>query len=111
VKQRITIEDLQQLSPEQQERLRKWWRPEPGDISLSPQGIEKVYVGDITQKDRNTPLLSIGQCIELAYYCNSKSPLHIPMRGEKENPKTFYMTCGDDVEIIDALFAAVKEVL
>lgn len=31
MKQRITIEQLQELTVEQQQRLREWWEPEEGD--------------------------------------------------------------------------------
>jgi len=31
MKQHITPEQLQELTPEQQDRLREWWKPEKGD--------------------------------------------------------------------------------
>ncbi len=107
MKQRISAEDLAELSPEQQERLREWWEPQIGDMSLSKQGIPKVYVGDITQKERNTPLLSIGQCIELLDYLKQCLVIR-----KKRGIWNCEETWGNSkVELIDALWQAVKEVL
>lgn len=116
MKQRITVEQLAELTPEQQGRLRAWWKPEDGDWFADYEKDECVVLKDEVVSwhcpDNNClPLLSIGQCIELAYYCKPTTPLHIPIRGEKENPKTFYAAGGGDVEILDALWQVVKEVL
>ena len=122
MKQRISAEDLAELTPEQQERLREWWRPENGDMSLSPQGVPKVYVGDITQKDRNTPLLSIGQCIELLKdKTNEQSfgyndswcfwTVNVGNRGVGNMIEGCAGKQFSTAELIDALFATVKEVL
>ena len=67
MKQRISAEDLAELTPEQQERLREWWRPEVGDyIVHDTQGIGCLFGDvDIMDKTHMLPRLSIGQCIEL----------------------------------------------
>jgi len=46
VKQRIDVSDLQQLSPEQQEKLRKWWQPQEGDWYLSAGEVELAIYHD-----------------------------------------------------------------
>ena len=93
MKQRITVEQLQELTPEQQARLKLWWKPERGDMfayfSSSPKARNYVQVEyccnpiKVNGWDRTIfangangrnnhfnisdclPLLSIGQCIEL----------------------------------------------
>jgi len=88
MKQRITPEQLQELTSEQQEALRKWWKPEEWElIYVTNKGLNAfgqamritginpacdslpmrlyVDVGDWCLKSEVLPLLSIGQCIEL----------------------------------------------
>ena len=86
MKQHISIEDLLQLYPEQQEKLRSLWHPQQGDHFLilgEYEGIVKEYrdndkvsdyidptYGDYTEYDEwkksdCLPILSIGKMIEL----------------------------------------------
>jgi len=67
VKQRISAEDLAELTPEQQERLREWWEPEAGDYIVHDTQGPGCLFGDIDIMDKThmLPRLSIGQCIEL----------------------------------------------
>jgi len=88
MKQRITPEQLQELTSEQQEALRKWWKPEEWElIYVTNKGLNTfgqamritginpacdslpmrlyVDVGGWCLKSEVLPLLSIGQCIEL----------------------------------------------
>jgi hypothetical protein len=88
LKQRITIDQLQKLTPELREKLRDWWKPQTGDwaiISNETFGLEeKVLVTSWNieygianlnfikkkgfsslSKDSLLPLLSIGQMLEL----------------------------------------------
>jgi hypothetical protein len=116
MKQRISTAQLQELSPEQQERLREWWLSnaqvgdtcilrqrfyvvgEVGDVGLvlyRPKEDESIFYKRAELKDDIISLLSIGQCFSLlgktiAIKYMEKYPLKEP---------------------IDALFAAVKEVL
>lgn len=90
MKQRISVEDLQQLTEEQKERLREWWKPQEGDWFfgthgggrnhqycgpeqyvwiLSPYQVDSgVYGASLEESPPDEgalPLLSIGQLIEL----------------------------------------------
>ena len=88
MKQHITPEQLQELTSEQQEALRKWWKPEEWElIYVTNKGLNTfgqamritginpacdslpmrlyVDVGGWCLKSEVLPLLSIGQCIEL----------------------------------------------
>lgn len=127
MKQRITVEDLKSLTPSQQEKLRAWWKPQIGDWFIHVNGeIEVVgYItmyntvqclGDIKRgtfaswdKERLTPLISIGQCIELLgcklikidydYFTNN---YYVQVLDIGTNAKP---------ELIDALWEAVKAIL
>lgn len=108
MKKHITPEQLQELSPEQQEGLRDWWKPQIGDVFVYENKIMPVLYADHKviivepydkyNKEFCLPLLSIGQCIEL-------------LGAEK----VFRMCQGpilaavfEGVELIDALWNIVK---
>ena len=112
MKQRITVEQLNELTPEKKEKLREWWSPRIGDmyvfISLSDKYIELLdNVKEFIKNKNWLPLLSIGQCIELLtqegnidiHYQTGKIDIYFLNPTELEG------------ELIDALFAAVKEAL
>ena len=85
MKQRITVEQIRELTPEQGEKLREWWKPKDGDWFygsygdrdgdgewiLSPYEVDSgVYGASLhddyaTPDDGALPLLTIGQMIEL----------------------------------------------
>jgi len=83
MKKRITVEQLQELEPKQQQKLREWWKPEIGDefTGITKHGTQRRLdiVGDIddcelssyddcswTYKQKDClPLLDIEQMIEL----------------------------------------------
>lgn len=97
MKQRITIDDLNQLADKGKERLREWWQPSSGDkIYLNVElyrggtewkelflgdfiwdesekhpwaiiGIGDQYENDTPYQETALPLLSIGQMIEFLY--------------------------------------------
>lgn len=106
MKQRITIDDLNQLSDKQKDKLREWWQPEYGDFICSletkREGLidnEYITVSEaIEMKDKLTPLLSIGQMIELV---------------ELHNVAWIARNCVDydDRDFEDALWDKIKEVL
>lgn len=89
MKQRITPEQLRELTPEQQEMLREWWKPRELDVCVGSDDFifsvgmvrEKHTIkgkrdlwfwpaeegsAPLTKADC-LPLLSIGQMIELIY--------------------------------------------
>lgn len=59
--QRITSAHLQQLSKEQEEKLRQLWNPEEGDYIFFSGQEEMIYYLGGLQKERSLPLLTIGQ--------------------------------------------------
>ena len=77
MKQRITMLQLRELSPEQQDKLRSLWNPRPGDhftYDLKWDNVAKYEVEgklyginypSVASKSNCLPLLSIGQMIEL----------------------------------------------
>ncbi|MDR0269585.1 hypothetical protein [Paenibacillus sp.] len=98
MKQRITIENLNELSTEQKERLRKWWMgSNPG---ISDLYVVKVKFDDVISyegpfvnsghrdfnedyyKGEALPLLSIGQMIEIVQG-NLKNGLVIEYTNDK----------------------------
>jgi hypothetical protein len=127
VKQCITPEQLNELSDDQKERLREWWKPQKGDWFVACGDIEIAgsficgtidsynQAGWCYEKKDCLPLLSIGQCIELL----GAKLLHINhyhkqwqvsfLREQKEEELFITELYADDP--IDALWQAVKEVL
>lgn len=88
MKQRITFEQLNELTEEQKARLRDWWKPARHDAFVADAGKQFQVKGDskdplsvmcsrprrrsdggyrpyFKYKSGCLPLLSIGQCIEL----------------------------------------------
>jgi len=90
MKQRITVEQLKELTDEQKERLIEWY----------------MSVGDYTR----TPLLSIGQMIELHEKLNTDLfwPWHSCLFTEGAGGR---VAKDYDGELCDALWQSVKEVL
>jgi len=88
MKQRITGEQLTELTAHQKDNLRKWWKPEAGEpfcamgknneifnIGAMPKGV--VFVDN----QGVYPLLSIGQMIELL---DKKNPYYHISSPERE---------------------------
>jgi len=124
VKQRISAEDLAELTPEQQERLREWWEPEAGDYIVHDTQGPGCLFGDIDIMDKThmLPRLSIGQCIELlkdktneqSFGYNDSGCFWTVNVGNRGVGNMIEGCAGKQfstAELIDALFATVKEVL
>lgn len=67
MKQQISSEQLQELTEEQKERLREWWKPQMWHQMIDNKGL--YYLGFQTKdieadKENLLPLLSIGQMID-----------------------------------------------
>ena len=126
MKQYVTPEQLQELTPGQQEALREWWKPEEWElIYVTNKGLNTfgqamritginpacdslpmrlyVDVGGWCLKSEVLPLLSIGQCIELLL--------------DKEYQVSWGEVLEDisyregDRELVDVLWIAAKELL
>lgn len=122
MKQRITIEQLHELTEEQRERLWEWWKPLEGDVFIikgTPNSFLQNYIGTFSadslknfrEKPRGyMPLLSIGQMIELidndymlTRFRQFKAIVTIQL-GEET-----IQHCED--ELCDALWKVVKKVI
>jgi hypothetical protein len=119
MKQHITIDELNNLTAEQTERLREWWNPKLGDFyydtvtkteSLFDYDMENEFKEN-NREYRMRPLLSIGQMIELI---QDKKPL---LKGISKNrfDKWFINIdngmLGYKDELCDALWETVKQLL
>lgn len=121
MKQRITVEQLNELTDEQKERLREWWKPQTGDwcYPVNDEGYSDycdhgIVIGDVVHDFPHgdfspisyyscLPLLSIGQMIELTESTNI-----IKYNGGwalEEDAISFHD------ELCDALWEAVKNIL
>lgn len=110
IKQRISVDQLQELTPGQQEKLREWWQVEKGDwyiYNFKWENVAKFELeGDICGHDYPTvvvkknclPLLSIGQMLQF-------------LQGKTSAVGETWVDLSYDSELIDALFQAVKEIL
>jgi len=124
MKRRITVEQLQELTEEQQQRLREWWKPEEGDYYFQAEET-KICHSDICsytvvwpQKGENDyiPLLDIGHMIELLSYkgLGKIKPVIdcdtiITVESWDVSLDSGYYGKGE--ELCDALWKAVKQVL
>ena len=135
MRQRITVENLKELSPEQQEKLKYLWKPKIGDCIAQPNVTGKFVVADEFLlkgliKENCLPLLSIGQMMEII------SEMH-DIELTIEQPKRMYWVVkistrvssliswydnkGEEIfhkrftdeedELCNCLFQAVKEIL
>lgn len=123
MKQRITIEQLNELTEEQKVNLREWWKPQSGDVLNSIKCGEVVFVYADGQDRLNfdsdgyewdikkncLPLISAGQMIELLddIFQKDKSIEHDKMQ---ININKTILWIGNS-QLCDALWLAVKEVL
>lgn len=132
MEQRITPEMLAELSDEQKERLRKWWKPQQGDWVYNGHCeallhtdadtgwimwggyfyISKADSWDDAIPEIKTaclPLLSIGQCMELL---RDKAPWQLgELLGDIIMPDIVVDKNGKELELIVALWQAVKAAL
>ena len=127
MKQRIDVSQLQELSPEQQEKLREWWQPQIGDAFIikgdnEVRSIDSswrlIMISNTPLANEFCPLLSIGQMIEIL----TKESITVDItttQMETKNRKTAFVLLNnvfsserfDSGELVDALFEAVKEIL
>jgi hypothetical protein len=119
VKQRISVENLSELTAEQKDRLRDWWKPVKGDwyCYLPIKFVDVINTSLIMHLERikkdHYPLLSIGQCIELLKN-NNAFKRDYDEGSFAQLPGAFITLCWDErdcPEFIDALWQAVKKVL
>lgn len=118
MKQRITVEQLKELTPEQQDKLREFWQPRSLDVFASkctdgtyqPYAISHWQLNDsLENKELRLPLFSIGQMIELLHskYCD----IQFETAGKSWFMQITGIVEAQETELADALWFAVKAVL
>jgi len=138
MKQRITVEDLEQLTEEQKQRLREWWKPQSGDFMYYLRRGKQVlinYIGDgisddvivhvdyiigeeLYTKGDCLPLLNIGQMIELLEEGKMATEI-IDIKSPRGLFNTYFVWYGNGDfpkkyeanELCNALWQAVKQIL
>jgi len=131
MKQRITPDQLLELTEEQQNKLRDLWEPCDGDFIYNkkhnhPEFLEVAPMpgcGDyLKHRDKFLPLLSIGQMIEMLFYCNLTNKYYSTSLIIDVNKYRPTIYCGnknyeagdsecENDELCDAIWQAVKAVL
>lgn len=128
MKQNLTIEQLNELSEKGREKLRKWWKPDNGDVwktdggdfiffdekapecELQVMGIELSFTEGCL--NASLPLLSIGQMVE---FLEENSEHEFSIFRRIVDWKIIYegQHYGKILggELCDALWEGVKEVL
>mgnify|MGYP003593115858 CR=1 FL=1 len=116
MKQRITVEQLQELTQEQQERIREWWKPAEGDWYYGRIAPWRNEYRELCNYDSGNlgpepgtddlPLLSIGQCIELL---EDKEIDWLEEIAHGGYDGEIFRSYGG--QLIDALWEAVKKAL
>lgn len=134
MKQRITIEQLNELTDEQMKRLREWWYP--NNVRLYDQYAIRykyddvmrfepaIYLGDYFRSEKPStifddvrvgealPLLSIGQMIEFIHFKRKRISIDTSEFGWEVVART-----GDEAsasiqeELCDALWETVKRII
>jgi len=109
MKQNITIEQLQELTQEQQNKLRDWWNEhqQQGDVFICLgndflSGKQFVWEGHNETFNMPIPLLSIGQMFEILLGC-SCIDCTLRLLDERVKGKIYGM------ELCDALWILIKE--
>jgi len=112
MKRRITTEQLNELTNEQKQKLKRWWKPETGDYYTAKNSImfynkdtdNEFEMGHMLEKDA-LPLLDIGQMIELLGIKLVSCVQYVtPCWQAHFNAKEYVMS-----ELCDALWEAVKK--
>jgi len=113
MKRRITAEELNELTPEQKEHLREWWKPITGDKCTDKKGYEflitgvdgneYLYCGDRVEFAASwecLPLLDIGQLIELLRQKDFNRIVTLDYEGAIQ-----------EIDLCDVLWNAVKAII
>jgi len=124
LKQVITIEQLEELTLQQKDILRKWWNPEIHTFFVVNNTIypcedgkcfgkdEVANGGRIFKKNKCLPLLNVGQMIEILSSCNID--IMSNYYNEYEWAIIFYKEehyIFRNIELCNALWEGVKLVL
>ena len=123
MKQRITADQLLQLTTEQRDKLKDWWMPKFSDLFVFEEncdenlfdGEDEVNINFFNAKIKpyGLPLLSIGQCLSLLEPYDPK----LGMDQEKIGIWNLEIRIKNEHRLfiekdpVDALFEAVKSIL
>ncbi|WP_088189604.1 hypothetical protein [Desulfosporosinus sp. FKA] len=121
MKQRISTDQIQQLTAQQRDKLKEWWMPSFGDLFVFEDYCDEnlfdtedeinINFFNAKIKPFSLPLLSVGQCLSLLAPYNPK--LNLESNGlwhleiQVKNDQKIYM----EKDPIDVLFQAVKLVI
>jgi hypothetical protein len=115
MKQRITVEQLNELTDDQKVRLREWWNHEDYDVVWDGENIGVmeyfdhhdlfVYGPNTTPRSQCLPLLSIGQMFQLLDD-DRQSAVPVPISQILPNYHLHYTD-----SLCDVLWGAVKQIL
>lgn len=108
MKQRITALQVQELDPDQQNRLRIRWTPQEGDYIAVGDREEMVYYLNGINRQKSLPLLSVGELMELLTQFGSD--LRITYHVESWRVRLGEMEAAFP-ELRDALWELTKKVL
>lgn len=105
MKERITLQQLKELSAPQQENLRSRWIPQEGDYIALGDHEEMIYYLNGVVKSKSLPLLNIGQM--LAYLEAWERPIHLRRDSDEWVVQTSKVELRTE-ELCDALWEALK---
>lgn len=121
MKQHITESDLKELSPKAKEKLREWWKPKTlGEIFFDPKygyvsWNPSTPMAQRIKEIRPLPLLSLGQMIGFLDEHKVDWSYHngwlYEDLGHDQDGNEFFEKRYNSLELCDALWEAVKEVL
>ena len=136
MKQIISIDQLQEVTLEQQDKLREWWKPKQYDqvaytykyhyeLVTSKIIIKGLYNGNPTKveevsdlegeyvflKSQCLPLLNIGQCIELLINYDPCTVLEKHPVWPDGDIYKWDANESTEIELIDALWEEIKKSL
>ncbi len=120
MKQRITVEQLKELTGDQQSKLRAWYKLEEGDWFYRSTIGETGFYGELESWDDagvdilkheiiDLPLLTIGQMIEFLSSGMEDTIFHPRESGWQVNHMKKFGSIRH--ELCDALWETVKKVL
>lgn len=124
MKQNISVEDIQQLTDNQKEKLRELWEPDIGSIFYDghyTQAIQRVDDNILIVEDKEkytqnyvVPLLNIGQMIEILEKHDPCINITRRVQLVDFNKWVWEFTireryCREEPELCDVLWQAIKD--
>lgn len=120
MKQRITLEQINILSEQLQNKLIKWWQPDNFDVVYWSEMNREVTYSECNwyniPKENVFPLFSIGQCINFLRRYDLDIHHNWLKKGEwsiilNKSVNTYWIDETSSEELIDALWKTILKVL